>query len=561
MPARSHLRARRPGAPLMLRSMKRLLTLTALMATFGTASAATLADNLPAGALLTLQTNGAGPTFNRLLGLVQAAAPEGEFSDLADGLGGLFKGSVGNEATLGMFSVGTVTGGFTPALLAVTRADVASGSFFQTLIPKKPGARVGRYTFVRQGDLFVGMGDGLVYLSSNKTLLMGYLARLGGRAAPRLNTSAAYTVPTRAVGEQELGLYVNFSAAAKVIRGQLGRVLLPRLLSPVVDALDTLGTYAAGFSTTDEGLTASSAQVPNPAGKDRPLYSILTHTTDFSVQSVIPASARTVNANACAPETNGYLGRWLTRIDLLDPTGFLTDSQLAANLETSARYLGDECAQVAFAADGKGSALMNLSATYQRVNDMDAARAHLPGYVASLNEALQGVAASLDSLGSRIDSLGRQEGPATKSRGRAATLDRTQKQLADLKKQLAAVKVVYAFRGDYLVMATSERALAAALDASGPVLADDADFQAAGLNLAGVAGWTYGQAGAPIESSDVLDLYKTSGVLDMPGTRGLLEPFSRVFADAYNRYQGMTSQKTVAGGLILNKSVVRYDWE
>ena len=554
----------------MLRSMKRLLTLTALMTVSGTAfsglaTAASLADNLPAGALMTLQTNGASATLDRILGLVAGAAGQ-DAGDMVDGVGGLLKGSIGNEATVGVFSVGSEKGGYTPALLAVSRLDVTSSGFFGTLLPKKVGARVGKYTFSRDGDLFVGKAGGLVYLASDKGLLMNYLGRLSGRKAPRLSASAAYAAPHKAMQEQDLSLYFNFSATARVIRGQLGKVLLPRLLSPLVDALDTLGSYAAGFSSTDAGLSARAAHLPNAAGRDKPLYSILTHTTDFAVQNIIPASAESVGATACAAETAPYLGRWLTRFDLFDPTGFLTDSQLAANLEESARYLGDECAQVTLAGgtraslDQNTSSSLNYAVTYQRVNDMDAAKAHLPGYVESLNEAIQGAAATLGTLGGKIDAL---SGAATggKSRGASAAMQSTQAQLNDLKKQIAAVKVVYGFRGEYLVMANSEKALAAALDESVPVLQGDEGFGAANLSMTGVAGWSYGKAGAKISAADVVKIYQGNGMLKTPDVQPILRQISAALADLYNRYGGMSSQSTVDNGLILNTSVVRYDWK
>ncbi len=555
--------------------MKRLLTLTALMTVSGTAlsglaTAAPLADNLPAGALMTLQTNGASATLDRILGLVAGAAGQ-DAGDMVDGVGGLLKGSIGNEATVGVFSVGSEKGGYTPVLLAVSRLDVASSGFFGTLLPKKVGARVGKYTFSRDGDLFVGKAGGLVYLASDKGLLMNYLGRLSGSKAPRLSASAAYAAPHKAMQEQDLSLYFNFSATARVIRGQLGKVLLPRLLSPLVDALDTLGSYAAGFSSTDTGLSARAAHLPNAAGRDRLLYSILTHTTDFAVQNIIPASAESVGATACAAETAPYLGRWLTRFDLFDPTGFLTDSQLAANLEESSRYLGNECAQVTLAGgtraslDQNTSSSLNYAVTYQRVNDMDAAKTHLPGYVKSLNEAVQGAAATLSTLGGKIDALSGGAATGGKSRGASATMQSTQAQLNDLKKQIAAVKVVYGFRGEYLVMANSEKALAAALDESAPVLADDEGFGAANLSMTGVAGWSYGKAGAKISAADVMKLFNRSGEFNTPSARAALKsvigPVSEATADLYNRYGGMSSQSTVGNGLILNTSVVRYDWK
>ena len=550
----------------MLRSMKRLLTLSALMASFAAAShaaAASLTDNLPAGALLTLETRSAGPALNRLLGLVGQigkAAGQGDLGSVTDVAGGILKGTLGNEGVAGVFSVGTPRSGFTPALLAVSRVDAESGKFLADTVPRKPGAKIGRYSFVRDNDMFVGLSNGLVYVSSDKGLLMGYLGRLNGSAGPRLNASTAYTTPQRAVGQQELGLYVNFSATAKVIRGQLGKVFLPRLLSPIVDALDTLGTYAAGFSTTEQGLTAQSAHLPNAAGKDGPLYSILTHTTDFAVQNIIPASAVSVSAAACAPESNGYLGRWLTRIDLLDPTGFLTDSQLAANLETSARYLGDECAQAVL----PGADVLNgLNVSYQSVTDMDAARIHMPQYAAAFNTALQGLSGTLDDLYGKISALSGTGG--TSSKGRVSQAQRslqlsTQAQLGTLKKSLSKLKFVYAFRGDYVVTSFSEQALAAALK-EGDVLTDDAGFMAADLKVQGTSAWQYGRAPEELTSDAFLKALNATGQLQQAGlSEKMFAPLAESFTDLYNRYKGMSSQSTVENGLILSRSSVRYDW-
>ena len=555
----------------MPRSVNRLLTLSALMASLAVtshAAAASLADNLPAGALLTLESRGAGPAFDRLLGLVGQigkAAGQNDLGSVTDVAGGILKGTLGQEGVAGVFSVGTPKGGFTPALLAVSRTNADARNFLADTLPRKPGAKIGGYTFVRDNDMFVGLSNGLVYVSSDKGLLMGYLSRLNGSAGARLNASPAYTTPRRAVGQQELGLYVNFSATAKVVRGQLGKLLLPRLFSPIVDALGTLGTYAAGFSTTQQGLTAQSAHLPNAAGKDGPLYSILTHTTDFAVQNIIPASAVSVSAAACAPESRGYLGRWLTRFDLFDPTGFLTDSQLAANLEKSARYLGDECAQAVLpGTDG----LNGLNVSYQSVTDLNAARIHMPQFAAALNTALQGVPGSLDELYGKISALSGSGG--TSGKGRVSQAQRslqlsTQAQLDTLKRSLGKLKFVYAFRGDYVVTAYSEQALAAAL-ADGPglggeTLADDADFMAADLSVQGVSAWQYGRAPEELTSDAFLKALNASGQLQQAGlSEKMFAPLAESFTDLYNRYKGMSSQSTVENGLILSRSSVRYDW-
>ena len=550
----------------MPRSVNRLLTLTALMASFATAShaaAASLADNLPAGALLTLESRGAGPAFDRLLGLVGQigkAVGQDDLGSVTDVAGGILKGTLGQEGVAGVFSVGTPKGGFTPALLAVSRTNADARKFLTDTLPRKPGAKIGGYTFVRDNDMFVGLSNGLVYVSSDKGLLMGYLGRLNGSAGARLNASPAYTTPRRAAGQRELGLYVNFSATAKVIRGQLGKVLLPRLFSPIVDALGTLGSYSAGFSTTQQGLTAQSAHLPNAAGKDGPLYSILTHTTDFAVQNIIPANAVSVSAAACAPESSGYLSRWLTRFDLFDPTGFLTDSQLAANLEKSARYLGDECARAVLpGTDG----LNGLNVSYQSVTDLNAARIHMPQFAAALNTALTGVSGSLDELYGKISALSSSGGTSGKglvSQAQRSLQLSTQAQLDTLKKNLGKLKFVYAFRGDYVVTAYSEQALAAAL-ADGEILADDADFMAADLNVQGVSAWPYGRAPEELTSDAFLKALNASGQLQQAGlSEKMFAPLAESFTNLYNRYKGMSSQSTVQNGLILSRSSVRYDW-
>jgi hypothetical protein len=553
----------------MLRTVNKRLLLTVLLATSGTASAAAsasasaapLAANLPAGALLTLETRNAGPTLDRLLGLigqVGSMAGQGDLSDMVDGAGSILKSAIGQEGTLGVFSVADPKGGYVPGLLAVSKLAPDSQDFFASLLSKKKGAKVGKYAFARQDGLYAGIGGGLVYLASDKALLMSYLGRLSGKAAPRLGNSAVYTAPQAAMGEQQLGLYVNFSASAKVIRGQLGKVFVPRLLSPIVDALDTLGQYASGFSATDAGLSASSAQAPNAAGKDKPLYAMLTHTTDFGVQNVIPASAESVAATACAPETNAYTARWLTRVDLFDPFGFLSDSQLADHLEKSSRYLGDECAQVTLA----GSTVSkSLSATFQRVTDMELAQARMPEYADSVNTAIQDLNGNLTGLfGELYGSLGTGLGTGAASQMSRALEKSSQAQIDSLKKSLAKLKLVYAFKGDYLVTAFSQEALDAAMQ-EGDTLADDSAFKGADLPLTGVSGWSYGVALPEVKSSELLAALKASGQTAQAGLSPKeLKPVADTVADLYNRYGGMTSQSSVEGGLILSKSSVRYEW-
>ena len=126
------------------------------------------------------------------------------------------------------------------------------------------------------------------------------------------------------------------------------------------------------------------------------------------MQNIIPADAEGVVANACNPEGSAYLARWLTRLDLYEPLGFLTDSQLADHLEKSAHYLGHECAQVTLAGGYKASlntarplASLKYSVTYSKVQDMAAARAQMPELARDLNAAIAGARISLKNVAER----------------------------------------------------------------------------------------------------------------------------------------------------------------
>ena len=569
--------------PVPLRPKSKVLVLTALLSALGArAQAAPLSQNLPAGALLTFETHDAGGAIDRLGGLLtatlkgvmQSMGSQQEGAGMLEAVSGIqqiLKSSLGKEAVLGVFGVGNPGQPTEPNLLAVSRVDELSGEFFRSMISKKPGAKVGLYTFVRQDGLFVGQAQGLVYVSSNKTLLMNYLARLSGKVAPRLSSSPAYAPTTQAIGQQELSLYVNFSAVASTIRSQLATILLPRLLSPIVDAIDTLGHYAAGFTTTPSGLSAQSAHAANARGKDQPLYRLLTHTTDFEVQNLIPADAEKVAAHACAPESGAYLGRWLTRLDLFDPVGFLTDSQLADHLTQASRYLGDECAQVTL----KGGLLAGLdgrdpfkaldySVSYQKVSDMDAAQAAMPGYASSVNTAIAGLSKTLGELLSsanmeEMDSVTKGLGVSASALGAAAAgVSGSAQQVEAL---LGRLKLVYAFRDGYLITAYSPKALAAALAENVPTLANDEGFAAAGLDLSAASSWQYAPAPPKLSGQQLMGVFPAELKQADPSLAVTLQPVMNTVAGLFNRYGGMTSQSHLQNNLMLSQSQVLYRWE
>ena len=170
---------------------------------------------------------------------------------------------------------------------------------------------------------------------------------------------------------------------------------------------------------------------------------------------------------------------------------------------------------------------------------------------------------SLDELYGKISALSGSGGTSDKglvSQAQRSLQLSTQTQLDTLKKSLGKLKFVYAFRGDYVVTAYSEQALAAAL-ADCEILADDADFMAADLNVQGVSAWQYGRAPEELTSDAFLKALNASGQLQQAGlSEKMFAPLAESFTNLYNRYKGMSSQSTVQNGLILSRSSVRYDW-
>jgi len=552
--------------------VKNFLILSLLLGS--TAGARSLSQHLPAGALATLETRGFGATQARIMNVLEETleAVPGKSSEALLGareaLQPILDGSVNNEAVLGLFTVDRGAGPHHLEFLFVTRVKPEVLSDVQELFPvPKPGARIGKYGLARMDGNFVGLTGDLLYLSSDKSLLTGYLGRLSGKVAPRLGTSATYAAPAGRAGEQELSLYLNFSAGAKVIRGYFERKIgLPRLLSPIVNAVDTLGQWRGGFRSTEDGFSGTSVLVVNPAGKDAPLRTLLTHTRpEFQVQQVIPGGVDTVNVSACAPAGAQYTAHWLTRLDLLDITGFLSDSQLAAGLEEQSRYLGDECARVTLSGlkptgTLRTSALAGLNALvmYQQVTDEEAARAHMPVFAASVNTALRG---ALEGLQGQLKRMGGTLEDESTAAALAPLLDMLDP------RQLDQLSLQYGFRDGYLVTAFSKAALEQALNAE-DALADSPDFQAEELTQSG-AGFSWSRAPQePLTGESLLESLEEAlqgnpaqGLFSDPELRETLEPVAEAAAGVLNRYGGASSLTSVSGTTVVTQGQLKFDWE
>jgi hypothetical protein len=118
--------------------------------------------------------------------------------------------------------------------------------------------------------------------------------------------------------------------------------------------------------------------------------------------------------------------------------------------------------------------------------------------------------------------------------------------------------MVYVCEGDYLITAFSEEALQAALAGKDAPLAQAPAFQAAGLTLTGSGGWGYQPDWADVSGDDLMgSLPAEFGEMGMEDTLG---PVMDAMAGVLNRYDGMTSQRSVAGNVIIGKANVKYRW-
>ncbi|CAM3841992.1 hypothetical protein [Deinococcus frigens] len=240
----------------------------------------------------------------------------------------------------------------------------------------------------------------------------------------------------------------------------------------------------------------------------------------------------------------------------------------------------------------------------------------MPEYAQSVNAAIAGAADGLkkllqkDSAGGLAAAIPGELGAVSLAGGMALSSS-----FKAVDAMLGDLKMVYAFRGDYLITAFSQKALDAALDGGAAPLAQDAAFIAAGINPRFSVGWTYvpnpgdlsGEeiarailsnlgmddgAGTDMKDTDTAGVdVSTTAVPATPGKSGkgrattprmpsqvdsrddidmmfgdgemmsgMVDTVSDLMADLINRYDGQTVQSAVQGNVITSKSKVLYRW-
>ena len=160
--------------------------------------------------------------------------------------------------------------------------------------------REGNYLALLDGGFAVGVGNNILYISSNKDLLRGYLKRLNGQVLPTLNNGAAYRSVMSNTGDGFLKEMVNFSSIAQVF--SRSGDLTPRDAA----ALRTLNLMGGTAQIVSDGMETRGVTLLNPNGGDAALLKLLTYTPDsLELLSDMPSTAP--SASVISADTIGWL--------------------------------------------------------------------------------------------------------------------------------------------------------------------------------------------------------------------------------------------------------------
>lgn len=256
------------------------------------------------------QTGSFGEDTQRFLGILFDEAIKSEFGDALDLPPALKSAAVRTlvasirDVAVAGYSVGNnpeylVAVRFTPKNFVTT----ALSKGFNKYINESPATRKlreGNYLAAVDGGFSIGIGNNILYISSNKDLLRGYLKRLNGQVLPTLNNGIAYRSVMSNTGDGFLKEMVNFTAIAQAF--SRSGDLTPRDAA----ALRTLNLTGGAAQIVSDGLEARGVTLLNPNGSDAALLKLLTYTPDsLELLSEMPSTAP--SASVIGLDTGGWL--------------------------------------------------------------------------------------------------------------------------------------------------------------------------------------------------------------------------------------------------------------
>jgi hypothetical protein len=397
-----------PNRSLTSRRLINAFSFTVVVGLSCAASATPLSRYLPAGAVATLELQNLRPAYNISKPLIKDFASYIQKMSGADVLPMSmvdttlepFWGSFGNESSIGAYTVGEND----VQMLAVTRVNAPTALLLNTQMKmqmemqynrSKP-VKVGAFSFQKAGEMYLGQGGGVAYASSNYDLMVAFLKRLNGQKLPVLASNPVYQNTMSRLEGNQFKIYANLSLLVKFARINLTKIFLPRVLDPFLEGLNTLGQSGFGLNVVADGFEGQAVLNLNRDGKDKDLYNAtLASKAEFSSAQHIPADAYAVQTCAIDPkaETRSW-AKWLTRFDLYDVTGILTDSDLVNTVLDSSEWLGTEASTVSMGITpdqnlNDMSASFKNSITLYQVDDEAAADAAMSSFTQNYNAALK----------------------------------------------------------------------------------------------------------------------------------------------------------------------------
>ncbi len=509
--------------------MKTFLLSAIAISSLGVANAQTLSKFAPANALASIELNDlagarkqSAALFKQLsdlnLGAVIAEATgssRAEQRDLETMLAD-FGSLVDREGLVSLYlSPKNGQVGFLMAARPAANADAKMQKWMRDSAKtmNARGSRILGFPVFQSTALNFGYMGGLAYAASDTTMLNEFLSRFrnqGNFNRPSLAASSSYSEVMNQVGAGNMRLYFDLRNASQLARGIIDMVdpELPGIkLEPVLDALTTYGRFAGAWRVTPEGIDNTTITVPEARGADTQFARVLTpkDAIDLKAASVVPATA-----TGFSTSSNNFTlwYDWLSSI--LDRTGANPgglDNFFKGEFGIDARksilsWTTGELASATFV--GKG-ATQSIGESVQYIGTKDEK---------ATTEMIEKVLPKLIEIGQR---LAQQKVNNKFTKSKFGSTDIYRFVIAD------NTPFVLAVRDGFLMVATSDTGITAALS-SGAKLESSTNYKTATARVPKDAlGWSYGDTTTSLKSaadgaSQVLELVLSLGLDLKPST-------------------------------------------
>ncbi len=176
----------------------------------------------------------------------------------------------------------------------------------------KPAQRIREGNFLALNDgIALGVGNNLLYLSTNADLLRSYLRRVNGQVLPVLVNNINYVTALQNTGDGFLKQMINLTSVSQLLARDKD---VPKRF---INTLKTLNLTASASSIVTDGMETRSTTQLNPNGGDAALLKLLTYTpSSLELLKQLPITAP--SAAVLATDTSGwldYIGAWLPDLE------------------------------------------------------------------------------------------------------------------------------------------------------------------------------------------------------------------------------------------------------